>query len=76
MDRLLSGDVGFGKLKLLWMLLLAVIIDGYQAILYVQQHFLQLNTIKGIQRDLKFWNKVAKLWWKNNSKRKTVIKRF
>ena len=53
MDRLLSGDVGFGKTEVAMNALIAVINSGYQTVLYVQLHFWQHNTITQFQKDLK-----------------------
>lgn len=76
MDRLLSGDVGFGKTEVAMNAILAVILEGFQAIfvcpttLLASQHF---HSIK--KRFENFGIKVAKLDGKTTAKEKTQIKK-
>jgi len=76
MDRLLSGDVGFGKTEVALNGILATILSGYQAIfvcpttLLASQHYLGLK-----ERLEKFNIKVAKLDGRTTAKEKTRIKK-
>jgi len=76
MDRLLSGDVGFGKTEVALNGILATIKSGYQAIfiapttLLVSQHFEGLK-----QRLEKFDIKCAKIDGRTSAKDKTAIKK-
>ncbi|RXJ69017.1 transcription-repair coupling factor [Halarcobacter ebronensis] len=75
MDRLLSGDVGFGKTEVAMNAILATVLDGYQAIfvcpttLLASQHFLSMR-----KRFESFGVKMAKLDGKTSAKEKTSIK--
>ena len=76
MDRLLSGDVGFGKTEVALNGILATILSGYQSIfvcpttLLASQHFLGLK-----ERLEKFNIKVAKLDGRTTVKEKNAIKK-
>src|SRR5574344_220326 len=76
MDRLLSGDVGFGKTEVAMNALLAVINSGYQAIfvcpttLLASQHFASIK-----KRFEAFDIDVAKLDGKTSTKEKNSIKK-
>lgn len=76
MDRLLSGDVGFGKTEVAMNALLAVILDGFQAIfvcpttLLASQHYYSMK-----KRFESFGIKMAKLDGKTSTKEKSQIKK-
>jgi transcription-repair coupling factor (superfamily II helicase) len=62
MDRLLSGDVGFGKTEVAMNALLAVVKSGYQALFVCPTTLLSSQHFEGIKKRLeKFDVKVAKL---------------
>jgi transcription-repair coupling factor (superfamily II helicase) len=75
MDRLLSGDVGFGKTEVAMNSILAAVLSGYQALLIAPttllsfQHFVSLK-----ERFGKFDISVAKLDGKTSTKDKNAIK--
>ena len=46
MDRLLCGDVGYGKTEVAFRAAYKAIISGYQVAFYVQLLFYQINTFK------------------------------
>jgi len=76
MDRLLSGDVGFGKTEVAMNALLAVILDGYQAIFVCPTTLLTTQHFHSIQKRLDtFGISVAKLDGKTSAKEKTAIKK-
>lgn len=76
MDRLLSGDVGFGKTEVAMNALLATILDGYQALfvcpttLLASQHYQSM-----FKRFEKHGISMAKLDGKSTAKEKTHIKK-
>ncbi|MFY9094756.1 CarD family transcriptional regulator, partial [Aliarcobacter butzleri] len=76
MDRLLSGDVGFGKTEVAMNALLAVILDGYQTIFVCPTTLLATQHYHSIQKRLEsFGIRVAKLDGKTTAKEKTSIKK-
>ena len=76
MDRLLSGDVGFGKTEVAMNALLAVIIDGCQAIFVCPTTLLATQHYHGIKKRFEeFGINVAKLDGKTTAKEKTAIKK-
>ena len=76
MDRLLSGDVGFGKTEVAMNALLAVILDGYQAIFVCPTTLLATQHYHGLQKRFdEFGIRVAKLDGKTSAKEKTAIKK-
>ncbi|MCG3717272.1 DEAD/DEAH box helicase, partial [Aliarcobacter butzleri] len=76
MDRLLSGDVGFGKTEVAMNALLAVILDGYQTIFVCPTTLLATQHYHSIQKRLEsFGITVAKLDGKTTAKEKTSIKK-
>ena len=76
MDRLLSGDVGFGKTEVAMNAILATVLDGFQAIfvcpttLLASQHYFSMK-----KRFESFGVKMAKLDGKTSSKDKNQIKK-
>ncbi|MGB5918117.1 DEAD/DEAH box helicase [Arcobacter sp.] len=76
MDRLLSGDVGFGKTEVAMNALLAVILDGHQALfvcpttLLASQHFHSMK-----KRFDEYGIKMAQLDGKTTAKEKTYVKK-
>ena len=76
MDRLLSGDVGFGKTEVAMNALLAVILDGYQTIFVCPTTLLATQHYHSIQKRLEnFGIRVSKLDGKTTAKEKTSIKK-
>ncbi|RBQ32456.1 transcription-repair coupling factor [Arcobacter sp. FW59] len=76
MDRLLSGDVGFGKTEVAMNALLAVISSGYQAIFVCPTTLLATQHFHSIQKRFeKFDINIAKLDGKTSAKEKTSIKK-
>ncbi|MBD3841031.1 MAG: transcription-repair coupling factor [Campylobacterales bacterium] len=76
MDRLLSGDVGFGKTEVAMNALLAVILNKYQALFVCPTTLLANQHFEGIKKRLQpFGVKVAKLDGKTNAKEKSSIKK-
>ncbi|MFY9073718.1 transcription-repair coupling factor [Malaciobacter mytili] len=76
MDRLLSGDVGFGKTEVAMNALLATILDGYQAIFVCPTTLLATQHYHGIAKRFKEYGIViAKLDGKTTAKEKTHIKK-
>ncbi len=76
MDRLLSGDVGFGKTEVAMNAILAVVLDGFQALfvcpttLLASQHYYSMK-----KRFEAFGIKMAKLDSKTSTKEKNRIKK-
>ncbi len=76
MDRLLSGDVGFGKTEVAMNAILATVLDGHQAIfvcpttLLASQHFYSMR-----KRFEEFGVKMAKLDGKSSTKEKNQVKK-
>ncbi|WP_368028647.1 transcription-repair coupling factor [Arcobacter sp. s6] len=76
MDRLLSGDVGFGKTEVAMNAMLAVVLDGFQALFICPTTLLASQHFHGIQKRFKeFGINVAKLDGKTSAKEKTSIKK-
>jgi transcription-repair coupling factor (superfamily II helicase) len=76
MDRLLSGDVGFGKTEVALNGILATVISGYQAIFVCPTTLLASQHFEGLKARLEKFNiKVAKLDGRSTAKEKTAIKK-
>lgn len=76
MDRLLSGDVGFGKTEVAMNAMLAVILDGFQTLFVCPTTLLASQHFHGIQKRFsEFGVKMAKLDGKTSAKDKTYIKK-
>ncbi len=76
MDRLLSGDVGFGKTEVAMNGLLAAALNGYQAIFVCPTTLLSSQHYHGVQERLKnFGIKVAKLDGRSTTKEKSEVKK-
>ena len=76
MDRLLSGDVGFGKTEVALNGILATLINGYQAIFVCPTTLLASQHYEGLKKRLENFNiKVAKLDGRTSAKEKTLIKK-
>jgi transcription-repair coupling factor (superfamily II helicase) len=75
MDRLLSGDVGFGKTEVAMNALLAVIKSGYQALFVCPTTLLSSQHYEGIKKRLeKFDIKVSKLDGRVSAKDQKAVK--
>ena len=76
MDRLLSGDVGFGKTEVALNGILATLINGYQAIFVCPTTLLASQHYEGLKKRLENFNiKVAKLDGRTSAKEKNLIKK-
>ncbi|MEA3553900.1 MAG: helicase-related protein [Campylobacterota bacterium] len=76
MDRLLSGDVGFGKTEVAMNGLLAVLLNGYQALFVCPTTLLSSQHYQGIKDRLEpFGIRVAKLDGRTTAKEKTQVKK-
>ena len=76
MDRLLSGDVGFGKTEVAMNGMLAVILSGYQVLFVCPTTLLSSQHYAGIkERFESFGIKIAKLDGRTTLKEKTKIKK-
>ena len=76
MDRLLSGDVGFGKTEVAMNAMLAVILDGYQAIFVCPTTLLATQHYHSMQKRFsEFGISIAKLDGKTPAKEKAHIKK-
>jgi transcription-repair coupling factor (superfamily II helicase) len=76
MDRLLSGDVGFGKTEVALNGILATVLSGYQAIFVCPTTLLASQHYEGLKERLEKFNiKVAKLDGRSSAKEKTAIKK-
>jgi len=76
MDRLLSGDVGFGKTEVAMNALLVTILNGYQALFVCPTTLLASQHFEGIKKRLEPYNiKVAKLDGRTTTKDKNIIKK-
>ncbi len=76
MDRLLSGDVGFGKTEVAMNGLLAVILNGKQALFVCPTTLLSSQHFEGIRKRLEpFGAKVAKLDGRTTTKERNQIKK-
>lgn len=76
MDRLLSGDVGFGKTEVAMNALLATILDGYQAIFVCPTTLLASQHFHGIKKRFdEYGINTVKLDSKTTAKEKAHIKK-
>jgi len=76
MDRLLSGDVGFGKTEVAMNAILATILDGYQAIFVCPTTLLASQHFYGMKKRFEnFGVKMAKFDGKTSTKNKNQIKK-
>ncbi len=76
MDRLLSGDVGFGKTEVAINGLLAVLLDKFQALFVCPTTLLSSQHYQGIKDRLEpFGIRVAKLDGRTTAKEKTQVKK-
>ena len=76
MDRLLSGDVGFGKTEVAMNGILAAILSGYQALFVCPTTLLSSQHFAGLKERFEpFGVKVAKLDGRTSAKDKTAIKK-
>ncbi len=76
MDRLLSGDVGFGKTEVAMNAMLAVVLDGYQTLFVCPTTLLASQHFHGIQKRFEeFGITVAKLDGKSTTKEKSLVKK-
>ena len=76
MDRLLSGDVGFGKTEVAMNALLATILDGHQAIFVCPTTLLATQHFHGMQKRFEPYGiSMAKLDGKSSAKEKSEIKK-
>ena len=76
MDRLLSGDVGFGKTEVAMNGMLAALLNGYQALFVCPTTLLSSQHFEGIKsRFAPFDIKIAKLDGRTTAKEKTAIKK-
>jgi transcription-repair coupling factor (superfamily II helicase) len=76
MDRLLSGDVGFGKTEVAMNAMLAVILDGFQTIFVCPTTLLATQHYHSMQKRFsEFGISIAKLDGKTNAKEKAHIKK-
>ena len=76
MDRLLSGDVGFGKTEVAMNAMLAVILDGFQATFVCPTTLLATQHYHSLQKRFEnFGVRVVKLDGKTSAKEKTSIKK-
>ena len=76
MDRLLSGDVGFGKTEVAMNGMLAVLLNGYQSLFICPTTLLSSQHFEGIKKRLEpFGFKIAKLDGRTSAKDKTALKK-
>ncbi|WP_072680031.1 transcription-repair coupling factor [Arcobacter sp. LA11] len=76
MDRLLSGDVGFGKTEVAMNALLATVLDGFQALFVCPTTLLASQHYHGMQKRFEEYGiRVAKLDGKTSTKEKNQIKK-
>ena len=76
MDRLLSGDVGFGKTEVAMNAMLAVVLDNHQCLFVCPTTLLASQHFHGIQKRFeKYGIRVAKLDGKTTTKEKNQIKK-
>jgi len=76
MDRLLSGDVGFGKTEVAMNGMLAVLLNGFQALFICPTTLLSSQHFEGIKNRLEpFGFKVAKLDGRTSTKDRNAIKK-
>ncbi|MEA3513524.1 MAG: transcription-repair coupling factor [Campylobacterota bacterium] len=76
MDRLLSGDVGFGKTEVAMNGMLAVLLNGFQVLFVCPTTLLSSQHFEGIKKRFEpFGIKIAKLDGRTTAKEKTSIKK-
>jgi transcription-repair coupling factor (superfamily II helicase) len=76
MDRLLSGDVGFGKTEVAMNSMLACVLDGYQTLFVCPTTLLATQHYHGIRKRFEAYGiTMAKLDGKTSAKEKTHIKK-
>lgn len=76
MDRLLSGDVGFGKTEVAINGMLAVLLNGYQTLFVCPTTLLSSQHYDGIRKRLEpFGFKVAKIDGRTSTKDRTALKK-
>ena len=76
MDRLLSGDVGFGKTEVAMNGMLAVLLNGYQSLFICPTTLLSSQHFEGIKNRLEpFGFKVAKLDGRTSTKERNALKK-
>jgi len=76
MDRLLSGDVGFGKTEVAMNGMLAVVLNGYQALFVCPTTLLSSQHYDGIKKRLApFGIKVAKIDGRTSTKDRNALKK-
>ncbi|RXJ86777.1 transcription-repair coupling factor [Arcobacter sp. CECT 8985] len=76
MDRLLSGDVGFGKTEVAMNALLATLLDGYQAIFVCPTTLLSTQHYHSMEKRFKDYGiKMARLDGKSTTKEKNHTKK-
>ncbi|MDC0933256.1 helicase-related protein [Arcobacteraceae bacterium] len=76
MDRLLSGDVGFGKTEVAMNGMLAVLLNGYQTLFICPTTLLSSQHFEGIKKRLEpFGFKIAKLDGRTSTKDRTALKK-
>jgi transcription-repair coupling factor (superfamily II helicase) len=76
MDRLLSGDVGFGKTEVALNGIFATILSGYQALLVCPTTLLASQHYEGLKKRVeKYGFKIAKLDGRTTTKEQTVVKK-
>jgi transcription-repair coupling factor (superfamily II helicase) len=76
MDRLLSGDVGFGKTEVAINALLATVLNKYQALFVCPTTLLSSQHYLGIKQRLEpFGIKVGKIDGRSTQKEKTIVKK-
>ena len=76
MDRLLSGDVGFGKTEVAMNAMLATLLDGYQTLFVCPTTLLATQHYHGIAKRFENYGiKMAKLDGKTTAKEKSHIKK-
>lgn len=76
MDRLLSGDVGFGKTEVALNGIFATILSGYQALLVCPTTLLASQHYEGLKKRLdKYGFKIAKLDGRTTPKEQNMIKK-
>jgi len=76
MDRLLSGDVGFGKTEVAMNAILAVVLDGFQALFVCPTTLLTSQHFHSMQKRFEGYGlRMAKLDSKTSTKEKNEIKK-
>ena len=76
MDRLLSGDVGFGKTEVAMNGMLAVLLNGFQSLFICPTTLLSSQHFEGIRKRLEpFGFKIAKLDGRTSTKDRNALKK-